>query len=459
MCRVYGRIPGPGRSIYDLLLVERLALAQLNHSNIVQLYDVGEYQGGPFNVMELITGEDIATYATQQRLTLPQRLQLFLVLCHAVRFMHCQGVIHGAIAPSKVRVQLGESESGVKLLGFRQAWSQIIQRTLPTIIGKYGVDLKYASPESVALPRVVDTRTDIYSLGCVLYHLLTGVPPLDPTAALGITSANADAEYIRATKVASLADCISESPQRLMSVATNMRMDRDSLLAVYCGGLNDTVAKAIDKKPDNRYNTADQFALEIDRLLAFFPVATPSTRSTAKSVAFDEQKCNIDLMTEENKYPSDDKYQHRLTLVQTLDERFSRPLTEEFYRYIPPEDRPALQPRRSDSTLRHSLDMFLAEFVTTSDALALGDLSIRIARSALASRDRQRESSSQQEADAIEDLITDLKLAEGVIDVYLTDCRESDTSSPDRTSPKTQGWSSSIRPDSDNTDRGTSATR
>ena len=173
------------REVIARFEAERQALALMDHPNIARVFDAGETEDGrPFVVMELVRGVPITTYCDDQRLPPEARLQLFIAVCQAVQHAHQKGVIHRDLKPSNIIVSLHDGAPVPKIIDFgiaKATTGRLTDKTLFTHFHAFVGTPAYTSPEQMEMGGLdVDTRSDIYSLGVLLYELLTGRPPFDP---------------------------------------------------------------------------------------------------------------------------------------------------------------------------------------------------------------------------------------------------------------------------------------
>jgi serine/threonine protein kinase len=173
------------REVIARFEAERQALALMDHPNIAHVLDAGATDTGrPYIVMELVRGIPLTAYCDQQRLSTGERLRLFMQVCAAVQHAHQKGIIHRDLKPSNILVTLMDGAAVPKVIDFGVAKAlgqQLTEKTLFTVFQQMIGTPAYMSPEQAALSGVdVDTRSDIYSLGVLLYELLTGVTPFDP---------------------------------------------------------------------------------------------------------------------------------------------------------------------------------------------------------------------------------------------------------------------------------------
>ncbi|MHC4437069.1 MAG: protein kinase domain-containing protein [Planctomycetota bacterium] len=260
---------------------ERQALALLHHPGIAHVYDAGTTEGGrPYFVMELVTGVPISEYCDQHKMTIEERLKLFLRVCDAVQHAHQKGIIHRDIKSSNILISLEDDKAVPKIIDFgiaKALTSPLTERTLYTEQGELVGTPEYMSPEQAKMTSEgVDTRTDIYSLGVVLYKLLTGVLPFD-------------AKKLREGGVEHIRQVIREEDPKTPSTRLNMasgeestklarlrRTDVRTLRQKLHGDLDWITLKAMEKDPDRRYATAHAFAEDIRNHLNHKPVTARS---------------------------------------------------------------------------------------------------------------------------------------------------------------------------------------
>jgi non-specific serine/threonine protein kinase/serine/threonine-protein kinase len=263
---------------------ERQALAMMDHGNIARVFDAGTTAAGlPYFVMELVDGVPITQYCDSKRLTVRERIDLFIPVCKAIQHAHQKGILHRDIKPSNVLVTEQDGKPVVKVIDFGLAKAlgrQLRDETdLMTSFGTVLGTLQYMSPEQAEINRQdVDTRSDIYSLGVVLYELMTGTTPLDREQ---LTKA-AYAELLRSIREE---EPVSPSARIRRSnisveVATHRRTDPVALPKLVHGELDWITMKALEKDRSRRFETVNGLVRDLERYLSGEPVESgpPSAR-------------------------------------------------------------------------------------------------------------------------------------------------------------------------------------
>jgi serine/threonine protein kinase len=263
------------RQVIARFEAERQALALMDHPNIARVLEAGAtVSGRPYFVMELVKGVPITRYCDERRLTPRQRLELFIPVCQAVQHAHQKGIIHRDIKPSNVLVALCDGEPAPKVidLGVAKATgSRLTERTLYTELGSVVGTLEYMSPEQAEVDQLdIDTRSDIYSVGVLLYELLTGTTPLqrkrlERTAPLEALRLIREEEPPRPSARLS-------TTEEIPAIASNRGVEPRRLSGMVRGELDWIVMKALDKDRNRRYESANSFAMDLQRHLADEPV-------------------------------------------------------------------------------------------------------------------------------------------------------------------------------------------
>jgi serine/threonine protein kinase len=258
------------REVVARFEAERQALAMMDHPNIARVLDGGATDSGrPYFVMELVRGVAITEYCEKNDLGTRDRLELFLQVCHAVQHAHQKGVIHRDLKPSNVMVTLHDGQAMPKVIDFGVAKAMHVRLTEKTLFTRYEQFIgtpAYMSPEQAEMSALdVDTRTDIYSLGVLLYELLTGSTPFDTTS-------------LKQAGLAEIQRIIREEQPlrpsvRISTTATTGGGTETPVLSrLLRGDLDWIVMKAIEKERSRRYATASELAEDIHRHLRHEPV-------------------------------------------------------------------------------------------------------------------------------------------------------------------------------------------
>jgi serine/threonine protein kinase len=264
------------REVIARFEAERQALALMDHPNIAKVLDAGTTGAlRPFFVMELVRGIPITSYCDQNNLSTHERLELFIKLCRAIQHAHQKGVIHRDLKPGNVLVTLNDGEPVPKVIDFGVAKAlgqKLTEKTLFTHFEQMIGTPAYMSPEQAALEGVdIDTRSDIYSLGVLLYELLTGVTPLD-------------AETVRQVALDEIRRMIRENDppkpstrllalgERLQEIAQRRDAEPAALSRLLRGDLDWITMKALEKNRKRRYETVNGMAEDVERHLRDEPI-------------------------------------------------------------------------------------------------------------------------------------------------------------------------------------------
>jgi serine/threonine protein kinase len=256
---------------------ERQFLADLDHEGICRFIDGGTTDGGvPFLVMEYVCGVPINRYCDLHRLTVTNRLKLFMKLCEAVEYAHQQGLLHRDLKPGNVLVTLG---GAVRVLDFGVAKILNSDKMMDSILTRPGEALGtkcFASPEQVS-GGALSFATDVYALGVMLYDMLTGQLPLPPTALSGSDwrQVLAERDPLPPSQILMLQQCESSPrtfPLTPETAASLRGVSQSRLKRLLAGDLDAVVLKALRKKPSERYMRVEDLRLELERFVIGLPV-------------------------------------------------------------------------------------------------------------------------------------------------------------------------------------------
>ena len=263
------------RQVIARFEAEQQALALMDHPNIAKVLDAGTTASGrPFFVMELVKGVPITKYCDEHRLTPKQRLEQFVQVCQAVQHAHQKGIIHRDLKPSNVMVCLYDGKPVPKVIDFgiaKATGQKLTDRTLFTEIGQVVGTLEYMSPEQAELNQLdIDTRSDVYSLGVLLYELLTGSTPLERKRLKAVAMLEV-LRLIREEEAPKPSTRLSTTDE-MPSVAASRGLEPKKLSGLVRGELDWIVIKALDKNRTRRYETANGLTRDVQRYLADEPV-------------------------------------------------------------------------------------------------------------------------------------------------------------------------------------------
>jgi serine/threonine protein kinase len=277
--RVALKVLKPGmdtRQIIARFEAERQALALMDHPNIAHVFDGGETASGrPYFVMELVRGVPITQFCDDNQLPLRERLQLFVDVCQAVQHAHQKGIIHRDLKPSNVLITLHDDKAVVKVIDFgiaKATGQQLTDKTLFTNFAQMIGTPLYMSPEQALMSGLdVDTRSDIYSLGVLLYELLTGTTPFDRQRLK--TAAYDEIRRIIGEEEPPKPSTRTSTPENASTrISTNRRSDAQELSRQLRGELDWIVMKCLEKDRNRRYATANGLAADVERYLHDEPV-------------------------------------------------------------------------------------------------------------------------------------------------------------------------------------------
>ncbi len=275
------------RQVIARFEAERQALALMDHPNIATVLDAGRTENGrPYFVMELVKGVPITEYCDLNHLTPRERLALFVPVCQAVQHAHQKGIIHRDVKPSNVLVCIYDGKPVAKVIDFGVAKAtgpKLTERTLYTSFGAIIGTIEYMSPEQAVLDQLdVDTRSDIYSLGVLLYELLTGTTPLERQRMKQLTILES-LRLVREEEAPRPSTRLGTT-QDLPSIAANRATEPKRLSGLLRGDLDWIVMKALEKDRARRYETASAFAVDVQHYLHDEPVLArpPSARDRVR---------------------------------------------------------------------------------------------------------------------------------------------------------------------------------
>lgn len=264
------------REVINRFEAERQALAMMDHPNIASVLDAGATDSGrPYFVMQLVKGVPITEYCNANKLSIRQRLGLFIQVCQAIHHAHQKGIIHRDIKPSNVLVGDNEGEPAPKVIDFgiaKATQSSLTAATMFTRTGQVIGTPQYMSPEQAdAKQQDIDTRSDIYSLGVVLYELFVGSTPIE-LERLRAAGYQEMLRMVREAEAPNPSSRLSESGDAVQTISDQRKIDSYHLRRTLNGELDWIVMKALEKDRTRRYESASAFAADLERYLNLEPV-------------------------------------------------------------------------------------------------------------------------------------------------------------------------------------------